>query len=373
MTALHLAEQATLGALMLDPQLPARTARWLRSEDFDLAWHGRVHAAIRELTVAGQRADARAVGALLLDHLGAAAANLSGLVDLLQAAPTQPVGARYAAVVLEGSLRRQVAAAGVLLKGAALATALARDPGPVQDACDRVEDLVASAEQRHAAATGTTRTLAPVPRASAKVAMAPLWTSALAVDRALAQHPRPSTEEVARREAALVAALISRPASVPGVTEWLRPEALTSQTWRPVYRAVLQLHGTGQAVDEVTVAWEVHRCSAIHGPGPSTQELRDAVADAGPVSVAYAARMVAADQLRLTADRAAVALRVDAANPGLDLGDLLGTAGILTAALRSAAAPVAIAARRPVERHVEPSPMARSLTLVPEPAAVMTL
>lgn len=373
MTALHLAEQATLGVLMLDPQLPARTVRWLRSEDFDLAWHGRVHAAIRELTVAGQRADARAVGALLLDRHGAPAANLPGLVDLLQAAPAHPVGTRYAAVVLEGSLRRQVAAAGVLLKGAALATALAGDPGPVRDACDRVEQLIASAEHRYAAAMRTMRTLVPVPRVPTAVAAAPLWPSALAADRALSEHPAPSTEEVTRREAVLVAALIARPASVPSVSAWLRPEALTSQTWRPVYRAVLQLHGTGQAVDEVTVAWEVHRCSAIHGPGPSTPELRDAVADAGPVSVGYAARMVAADQLRLTADRAAVALRVDAANPGLDLGDLLGTAAILTAALRSTAAPVAIASRPPVERHVEPSPMAASLALVPDPVAVMTL
>jgi replicative DNA helicase len=329
-TALHLAEQATLGALMLDPQLPSRTAPWLRSEDFDRAWHGQVHAVIRELVVAGQRADARAVGALLLERHGAPAANLPGLVDLLQAAPAHPVGAHYAAVVLEGSLRRQVAAAGVLLKGAALATALASDPGPVQDACDRVEELIASAEHRYAAAVGTMRTLVPEPRVS--MAVAPLWPSALAADRVLIEHPTPSTEEVTRREATLVAALIARPASVPSVSEWLRPEALTSQTWRPVYRAVLQLHGTGQVVDEVTVAWEVHRCSAIHGSGPSTPELRDAVAHAGPVSVAYAARMVAADQVRLTAERAAVALRVDAANPGLDLGDLLGTAGILTAA-----------------------------------------
>ena len=52
--------------------------------------------------------------------------DLRVILDLLAAVPTRPRPAEYAAVVLEASLRRQVACHGVLLQAAALAAALDR-------------------------------------------------------------------------------------------------------------------------------------------------------------------------------------------------------------------------------------------------------
>ena len=52
MNALHLAEQAALGALMLDPALATQVAIWMRADDFQHPWHAEVYTVIRELTAA---------------------------------------------------------------------------------------------------------------------------------------------------------------------------------------------------------------------------------------------------------------------------------------------------------------------------------
>jgi len=52
---------------------------------------------------------------------------------------------------------------------------------------------------------------------------------------------------------------------------------------------------------------------------------------------AHLARAVAADHVRITADRAAHALRAAAGNPGVDLTDVLATGHLLTSALRESA------------------------------------
>ena len=153
----------------------------------------------------------------------------------------------------------------------------------------------------------------------------------------ITEDMKPIADEILGREATLVAALMTRPQHTQHVAAWLRADKLTNDSWRPVYQALLHLHGTGRRLDEITVAWELHRMSAVNGPGPTVDELRQTVADAGSIDVHVAARVVAGDQLRMAADHAAQALCVDAANPGLDLRDLLETTGLLTAALRSTA------------------------------------
>lgn len=63
--ATHLAEQATLGALILDPTHLGAVRPWLRAGDFADALHGQVYAALCERHTAGEPTDPAAmVGAL---------------------------------------------------------------------------------------------------------------------------------------------------------------------------------------------------------------------------------------------------------------------------------------------------------------------
>lgn len=337
MNALHLAEQATLGALMLDRDLPRLTAGWLRSEDFAHPWHSHVHAAIRDLAAARRPADARTVGEGLIQRLGHREADVPRLVDLLQSAPVRPAGARYAAMVLEGSLRRRVACYGVLLKGAALSCVLTADPAAVDAVARHIDHDVAGAEHRWATATGQ-----PLPERRATPPDGGLLPFGLgghvAADRVLVEHPVPSAEQIAAHEAILIAALIHHPDRVDDVAGWLHPDAMLSRPWAAAYRAVVHLTQAHQPVDVVTVAWELQRTEALHGPGPAVRALRDLVEVSTITDPERAGREVAGDQLRLIAERAAASLRADAANAGLDVRDLLDTATLHATTLAEIAA-----------------------------------
>ena len=63
------------------------------------------------------------------------------------------------------------------------------------------------------------------------------------------------------------------PGYLAAVTGWLRPDALTSDTWRPVYAALVDLHDTGAPIDPVTVAWRIARTAPTAGPGPNPRDL----------------------------------------------------------------------------------------------------
>ena len=334
MSAAQLAEQATLGALLLDPPAVAAVSGWLRAEDFADPWHADVYTAIRELDAAHERGDAAAVGVALIDRHGYRVADAPRLLDLLQVVPLRPRPRHYAAMVLEGSLRRQVACQGVLLEAAALACTIEGVPQVLDAVTAQVEAAVGVAETRWALASRSAATVTPTAGRGERVVVLP---PAVAADRLLTRHPAPAPGEVAAREVDLVACLIAHPDRVADVSGWLRPDALTAQAWRPVCTALLALHDAGVPIDVVTVAWEVTRGSHAHGPGPEPRELREAVEAASILDPTYTIRAVAADQLRATATRAAEALRTGAAHPGLDLRDLFGTTRLLTDTLRVAA------------------------------------
>lgn len=334
-TALRLAERATLGALLLDPDLPAQVAGWLRAEDFDDPWHRHVYAAVRELHLAHRAPDAATVATALVHRHGYRVADQPRILDVLHAVPIRPRPTHYAAIVLEASLRRQVAGHGVLLEAAALAAALDSRPAVLNAVTAQVDATVEQAQTRWAIATRTTGTTrVPLPAPPDGRAVLP---SALGADRLLSRHPIPDPDSVQRREADLIAALVARPEHLPAVEAWLPPDAVTSPTWRPVYTALVDLHATGTPIDVVTTAWHTARNENHAGTGPELRALDELVTYAAALDPVHAATLVAADQLRLTAHRTADALRADAANSGLDVRDLLDTTLLHTRALRSAA------------------------------------
>jgi hypothetical protein len=337
--AVRLAEQATLGALLLAPDAVVAVSGWLRAEDFADPWHHTLYVTIRELDAAHQRPSPDVVAQAMIDRHGYRIADAPRILDLLAAVPTRPRPAEYAAVVLEASLRRQVACHGVLLQAAALAAALDRSPRVVETFTAQIDAVAESAQTRWAIATrATTGTAIPAPVAPASpVGLLP---SLVGADRLLSRHPLPDPDAVADREADLTACLVTHPDYLTAVTGWLRPDALTGDTWRPVYAALVDLHDTGSPIDPVTVAWRIARTAPTAGPGPNPRELAALVEHATILDPAHAATLVAADQLRLAAHRTAAALRADAGNLGLDLRDLLDTTLLHTRALRRAAAPL---------------------------------
>ncbi|HWB36058.1 MAG TPA: DnaB-like helicase N-terminal domain-containing protein, partial [Rugosimonospora sp.] len=115
-----LAEQATLGALLIDPAPLGQIRRWLRPGDFAGQWHEWVYTTLLERHVAGEPIDPVAVGAAMVERFGTRLADQPRLHTLLAATPHAAHAAAYARIVLDGGLRREVAGSGVLLRAGAL-------------------------------------------------------------------------------------------------------------------------------------------------------------------------------------------------------------------------------------------------------------
>ena len=148
MKGAQLAEAATLGSLLLDPAQLEQLARWLRSADFADPWHAEVYTVMRERLAAREHVDPEGIGCQLLERVGPRRADLPRIAGLLHAIPVPPRPLRYAAMVLESSLRREVAGQGVLLRAAALSAALAQESRPVFAVTAMVEGTLATGEQR---------------------------------------------------------------------------------------------------------------------------------------------------------------------------------------------------------------------------------
>jgi hypothetical protein len=349
MNATELAEQATLGALMLDPAHADQITGWLRPGDFWHPWHETIYTTIRERLSARDPIDPVSVGHDLVARHGHRRADLPRLAGLLEAVPPRAEPRRYAVMVLESALRREVPGYGVLLQAGALSAQLAGKATNLTRVTTMVEAALNAGATRWAQAHGqplahtdfTNARPAGSPSASPRaLRLLPRRTpeedsrsAALDADRFLRAHPTRDKAAVTARERELIIALIRYPDDIAAVASWLRPEAVADRTWRPVYGALVHLSELGQPIDQVTVAWEVHRAERCRGRGPEVRDLGSAMDTTPAIDPAHAARMVAGDQLRQLADRAAQALRTSAANPGLDLTDLFVTGHLMTSAL----------------------------------------
>ncbi|WP_019873102.1 DnaB-like helicase N-terminal domain-containing protein [Sporichthya polymorpha] len=368
-----MAERATLGALLLGPGHQNQTGptgpqtnagivgilRWLRPEDFADPWHAEVYRTIRALGAAGEACDAEATGHDLIRRLGHTRADVGRLAGLLRDLPVRPQLDVYAAMVLEAALRRETITHGLLLRAGALQSVLDSSPRPMAAVTVTVDAALVDAGYRWAIATGRLRPTRAGPTRSGHArsdgprpampiglrSAAGRVHAALGADRFLAAHPLPTARQVADREAALIVTLIAHPRHLDATAAWLRPAAISNRTWRPVYEALLGLRAGGQPIDAVTVFWETRRASRVAGPGPDPRPGIAAVERAAAVDPGYAAARVAGDHLRLAAEAAANSLRTAASNPGLDLGQVLETGHVLTAALRTGAVPLSAPGR----------------------------
>lgn len=356
MSAIAGAEAATLGSLLLDPPRLSELM-WLQERDFADPWHGAIFELIREHHADPTPVTAGRLGELLTHRIGLRRAALHRIVDLLQAVPVRPQPAVYAGMVLDASIRRHIAAQGVLLRAGALQTALTSSASPIITTTAILEHTVNGLQfrwdQAHARITTP-----PVPQVPLN--LRPVLRNrhlALCADRLLAAHRDLDPRDAGEHEQDLIAALVTRPQYAEPIAAWLKPEHLRQRRWAVTYTAVLELLARGEPVDAVTVTWRTHQLGLQAGPGPAESDFREAVEANLAADPAWLARSVAADQIRHLADTTAAALSTAAANPGLDISDLLTTTQLHATAIKT------VASRAPLTGP-EPGAEEQTLTLL---------
>ena len=333
------AEQATLGALLLHPDMIGQVSGWLRASDFATNWHTHVYAALLDRHAAGDRINAETIAADVGQRTGTLAGDGLRVIDLLTTAPVRPQPGAYARMVAEAGLRREVCAQGILLRAGALQTVLSDDPQPLTSACLMVDAGLDTVGRRWADTHGRPRpsSTAPIPLRGRPLSLE-LRTGA---DKYLSAFPGrdPVVERVHQVE--LIAALIAHPDALPDVAAWLTPTAIHDPGWRAVYGAACHLAGRGAPIDVLTVAWTAAVLEPCGVPVPSINELRDAVDLGWHDHPRRAARLVAGEHVRALADTAADQLTARSADPATSVDDLIESAHSFTTALRRAAIAVA--------------------------------
>ncbi|WP_156388125.1 DnaB-like helicase N-terminal domain-containing protein [Cellulomonas sp. Root137] len=336
----RLAEQTTLGSVLLQPAALDEIQRWLRAGDFADTWHSEVFTSMLERRAAHEPIDPQRMADALTGRLGTRRANLPRLADLLHVTPPHPHAVTYARMVLDGGLRREIAGTGVLLRAAAVRCASDRMSRPIYATCNVVDAAMDCAEARWAKATGQAHDEVVVPLALRAVMRN--TEARMGADKYLSAHPGRDAGSERRNAIALIGALIAQPEHVAEVAQWLAPARITDPGWRAVYGTLIDLAELGQHVDIVTVAWAT-RAHTHHEPAlPGLSELRAAVDDGWSKQLRPAIQAVAGDQVRHLADAGAAQLLAGATNPGVLITDLVDTGHLLTTALRRTAAALPI-------------------------------
>lgn len=331
-----LAEQAALGALLLDPAPLTAIRQWLRPGDFADTWRGWVFTTILERHTAREPIDPVLVGQDMTARHGRRLAALPRLHTLVANTPQIRHVAEYAQVVLDAALRREITGLGVLLRAAAAQTAFDGTAVPMTTTCNLVDAGLDTAAERWATALGIAHDAVVVPLALRAAARSGDARESAA--RYLDAHPPRDAAEEHQHEVDLVGTLIAHPEHIAAVADWLPPQRIGDPAWRLLYATTLELVELGRPVDLITVAATAARY-AHHGPDlPEVDELRSVV-EAGWLAWPNAVvRTVAADQVRRLADVGADQLAQAAANPGVQVGDIADTGHLITAALRRTAA-----------------------------------
>jgi replicative DNA helicase len=324
-TPVELAERALLGSLLLQPAQRTGVVGWLLADDFADPWHRDVYAAITNEASGGSVAETYRRFAAAHGPRRSPAARFA---TLIQSAPDRPVARRYAAMVLEASIRRQVAGIGVLLEAAAIRAASTAWSG--REPLDVLDERLVSAERRWHTAQHPQSQQVTAERASTAV------DALLGAARLVAATPTPDPARVRDAESCVLSAMLSDPRCLPGIAGRIRPGLFGDPRHRACYEAILDLAERGEPIDIVTVAWQQQHDREHHGPGPVVEDLAGLVALAPPGSPTYLTDRLATVAARRIAADAAEQLRSLAYRLGLDVQDLLFTARLHAMSVRDA-------------------------------------
>ncbi|MGV9791006.1 DnaB-like helicase N-terminal domain-containing protein [Streptomyces sp. NPDC003435] len=334
MTPLMRAEQAVLGAVLLDPDQLSRVD-WLAPDHFHRPVHQALFTALRMLHNDGHPAIgadeavpvSSARGAWpngitvsdsppvhrqwVTDAVDEASLHIRGLSaayahTLIAACPRPEHAPVYGRMVLEGAIHRTVAQYAIRLHQAARADALR----------DEVEGALRTADILTGVLTDLARRWGTDPRP-----VAPTTTSAAAP----AVPPSVQADQVAEDEQFLLAVLTEQPGAMNEVVAWLRPTDFAAPAHGQIYRCLGALHHRGEPIDRITLLWEAQRRGLL-ADGTLSGEQLTALCNAVPGSAEWFAQRVIRAALTRTAAASARAVRALAENEALGPGRLINHA-----------------------------------------------
>ena len=308
-------ERFLLGALIVSPVDRDRVLAVIGPSDFADPWHQDVAAVLTEHPAA----DLVDLARWLRRRIGPARADVPRLHTLVHDLPLTVDADAWARLVLEASLRRQVAQAAVLVE--ACRAVEATGPDQVRALTSTVRDLLAAIGERSARAQG--RDIPGVPVAAARGDA--VHEQLLGADRLLAGVEPIDVAEVREVEVRFIGSLLSHPDRILSWADHIRPEWLTATQWAPVLAVVQRRAELGETLDVVSVCWETAR-TARPGRWPGFEAVNAAAEDWCWLDPDPLGRQVARQLLVRGAVNGAASIRAAAHNPAVTLPDLLDTA-----------------------------------------------
>ena len=335
-----LAERATLGTLLVDPAQIVAVQGFLRPADFLHIWHRNIYAAMLTRQIAKDPITPTDIhGDLIAGGHPEENRRAVRLVELMEVPPARPKARRYAAMVLEASLRRQVRDLGLLLQaGAVVAAAETAGPGVAHaDPFAEIEAQLRDARQRwNAATTGTVDTPITPDVKQLDIAAAYRTSVALRAARLVDAATQPRAGRVLRAELNVLAAVLAVPSKLAAVRMRITSSLFTDETHLATYAAICDLADLGEPIDAITVCWQAQREQTLRGKGLDADAVLQLTIDPPAGDPGYHAGVMADLASRTVADRCAHQLALAAGHPGINVADLLDTAGNHVAAVQRA-------------------------------------
>ncbi|MEW5626540.1 DnaB-like helicase N-terminal domain-containing protein [Streptomyces hydrogenans] len=308
------AEQALLGAVLLDPGQLAQL-EWLAPDHFYRPVHQALFGALRKLRGDGHPA-AEGEGPVPLswvtDAVAEAGLHVRGLTAsyahvLISACPRAGHAPVYGRMVLEGASHHTVTEHAVRLHQEARMGALRGE----------VEGTLHYADVLTEVLTDLARRWGTEPRPVAPAVPPAVTPSAV---------PPAQADQTAEDEAFLLALLVERPGAMGKVVDWLRPGDFADPVHGQLYRCLGALHHRGEPLDRITLLWEAQRRGLLADGTLSKDRfalIRDGV---GAGSAEWLGQQVMRSSLTRTAAASARAVRALAEDEALAPGRLINHA-----------------------------------------------
>ncbi|MET8623719.1 DnaB-like helicase N-terminal domain-containing protein [Kitasatospora sp. NPDC004669] len=305
------AEQALLGALLLDARQVDSVAGWLEPRHFYRPAHASLFTALLAQRAAGHRALAEGATkeerrGWALEAMATAGQASRGFTasyghTLIAACSRSDHAASYGRMVLETAIRRALEEHAHRLLHAA-------ETGSVQAAVEL---------------TGVLR--------SAIRQLADVWGTPIDLRR---RHPFPQPpptaphEQKARavlgNEEVLLGALVDHPQRITEITAWLQPTDFADAGHAALYQAVAALGHRREPVDPLTVLWEAQRRGILARGLLTVDQVRAVCAGGAAADPEYFGELVLQASLLRAAATAAGIVRVMALDASISAAQLLG-------------------------------------------------
>ncbi|MFF3750549.1 DnaB-like helicase N-terminal domain-containing protein [Streptomyces sp. NPDC002018] len=316
MNPLLRAEQAVLGAVLLDPDQLGRLG-WLAPEHFSRPVHRALFTTMRTLHTNAHPAvstKAKAVVPLswVTDTVAEASRHVRGLTApyahaLIAACPRSGNAPLYGRMVLEGAIHRTVTEHAVRLHQAARADALRGDVEGALHQADVLAGVLGDLARRWGTEPRPQAPTTPPATAAAEPALA-------------------GTDDAVEDERFLLAVLTERSGAMDEVVGWLRPVDFADPAHAHLYQCLGALHHRGEPIDRMTLLWEAQRRGLLADGTLTAEQLAGICDGVGAGSAEWLGEQVIRSSLTRTAAATARTVRALAEDETLAPGRLISHA-----------------------------------------------